>query len=164
MRGLMDRQVIPALWGGTGAVANDVLYNFIPFPPMLSVGPMRHVGKAASAIGLAWLSSFFLTNRQAEQLGAGALTVVGYNVVREMVQRFMPQIQMGEYLNGMGYYGAGMNPDALGEYIQPGVGNIPGTGVQVPGQLTQGTPYMGGLGWPNNQYEEETAGAYDYEM
>ena len=164
LNNIINKQVIPAMWGGTGAVANDVLYNFIPFPPMLSVGPMRHVGKAASAIALAWVSSFFLTRKQAEQLGAGALTVVGYNVVRELVQQFMPQIQMGEYLP-LGYYGAGMDPNAMGEYLQPGVGNVPGTGVRVPNQLTQGTPYMAGIGttWPT-QYEEETQGAYDYEM
>lgn len=162
MAGIIDRQIMPALMGGMGAVGNDVLYNFIPFPPMFSVGPMRHVGKAASAIGLAWVSSFFLNKRTADQLGAGALTVVGYNVVRELVQRFAPQIQMGEYLQ-LGYYGAGLDPN-MGEYLQPGMAVVPGSGVGVPPQLAQGSPYLNGLGttWPT-QYEEETAGAYDYE-
>lgn len=160
MARIINSQIMPALMGGAGGVANDVLYNFIPFPPMLSVGPMRHVGKAASALGMAWAASFFLNKRQADQLGVGALTVVGYNVVRELVQRFAPQINMGEYLQpNMGYYGAGLDP-SMGEYLQP-MGQVPGSGVSVGNQLTQGTPYLGQT-WPVNA-EEET-GAYDYEM
>lgn len=158
---IIDRQVMPALIGGSGAVANDVLYNFIPFPPMFATGPMRHVGKAASAIGLGWLSSFFLTRRTSEQIGAGALTVVGYNVVRELVQRFAPQIQMGEYLApNLGYYGAGMDPGyGMGEYLTPGLEQVPGAGVTTGRQLTQGTPYMAGMG--AGSYDD--AGLYDYE-
>ena len=145
---------MPALVGGSGAVANDVLYNFLPLPAMFATGPARHLGKAGTAVLLSFLGSFFLSRRNAEQLGAGALTVVGYNVVREVVQRFAPQINMGEYLP-LGYYGAGLDPAAnggMGEYLNV----VPGSGVDVGPQLTQGTPYMAGM--------DDYAGAYDYEM
>ena len=159
---LINQQIMPAFVGGSGAVANDVLYNFVfqmmPPGPMIDqfrAGPMRHVGKFGSALLLAWLSSFFLTRRQADQLGAGALTVVGYNVVREMVQRFAPAIPMGEYLApGLGYYGAGLNPE-LNEYLQPGLSQIPGTGVEVGNQWTAGTPYLGATDFDNMLYDYE---------
>lgn len=159
-QGIINNQVMPALIGGTGAVLNDVGYGFIPLPEMLRTGPMRHIGKAGTALVMAWLSSFVVGKRTADQLGAGALTVVGYNVVRELVARFAPGVPMGEYLDpALGYYGAGLDPGAgLSEYLEPGVGQIPGTGVDTYGQLTQGTPYMAdtmGTTWPT-QLEEET--------
>lgn len=163
LKGIMGSQIIPAMVGGSGAVANDVLYGFIPLPDMLKVGPLRHVGKAATAILLGWAAGMVTNKRTADQLGAGALTVVGYNFVREIVGRFAPGIPMGEYLDSeMGYYGAGMDP-GMGEYLDAGVGNIPGTGMSTSGQLTQGTPYMNGLGitWPT-QFEEESYDVDEY--
>lgn len=165
--GMVNRNLMPAIMGGAGAVANDVLFNFaimrLPVPVTLQTGPMRYVGKAASALGMSWLASFFLTRRQADQLGAGALTVIGYQVVRDLVARFAPSVQMGEYLApaGMGYYGAGLNPgyygsSTMGEYLAPQLAQVPGTGVSVPRQLAQGTPFLG-------QYESDPIG-YDYEL
>lgn len=166
MKGIINNQLMPALLGGAGAVGNDMLFNVIPLPVMLKIGPMRHLGKAATAIGIGFVASFFATKKTADQLAAGALTVVGYNVVRELVSRFAPGIAMGEYLDpGLGWYGAGLDPGAgngMGVYLDPGVGNIPGTGVGMPAQLTQGTPYLGELAttWPT-QVEEETE-IWDY--
>jgi len=167
MKGIIDNQLMPALLGGAGAVGNDMLFNFLPLPVMLKIGPMRHLGKAASAIGIGFVASFFATKKTADQLAAGALTVVGYNVVRELVSRFAPGIAMGEYLDpGLGYYGAGLDPGAgngMGVYLDPGMGVVPGSGVDVGHQLTQGTPYLGGLAttWPT-QVEEETGETWGY--
>lgn len=121
-RGLMAKAV-PALIGGGGAVANDLLYNAalgaLPatFAPdlvnNLRSGQLRHVGKAISAIVLAAVAGFVVPRRVAEQMGTGALTVVGYNVVRDAVTRFAPGVSMGMYLNdnaALGWAGAGWNP------------------------------------------------------
>jgi hypothetical protein len=121
-RGLMAK-AMPALIGGGGAVANDLLYNFalgvVPAtvaPELvanLRTGPLRHVGKAASALLLSMVAGFVLPRRIAEQMGTGALVVVGYNVVRDAVAKFAPNVAMGMYLGdpGLGWAGAGWNPN-----------------------------------------------------
>lgn len=123
-RGIMAK-AMPALVGGGGAVANDLLYNFalnaLPatFAPEivanLRSGMLRHAGKAVSAILLGTVAGFVLPRRIAEQMSTGALIVVGYNVVRDAVARFAPGVSMGMYLNtgemnGLGWAGAGWNP------------------------------------------------------
>lgn len=167
MQGIVNNQLMPALIGGAGAVGNDMLFNVIPLPVMLKIGPMRHLGKAATALAIGFVASFFATKKTADQVAAGALTVVGYNVVRELVSRFAPGIQMGEYLDpGLGYYGAGLDPGAgngMGVYLDPSLGVVPGAGVEAGYQLTQGTPYLGGLSttWPT-QVEEESSEEWGY--
>lgn len=145
-RGLLNK-AMPALIGGGGAVANDLLYNLalnaVPAtvaPDLIAnlrTGQLRHVGKALSAIALSMLAGFVLPRRIAEQMGTGALVVVGYNVVREGVTKFFPDAGMGMYLEpgGLGWAGAGWNPAygrgadweagkaGLAAYLQPRPGN-----------------------------------------
>lgn len=163
MKGVIDNQVIPALVGGTGAVVNDLVVNFLPFiPPEWRTGWMRHITKAAGALAISFLGNMFLDKRTADQLGAGAMTVVGYNVVRDMAAQFAPNIPLGEYLTpvgeyldpalaGLGYYGAGLDPST-----------IPGAGLETAGQFTRGSPYMAAS---NNAGDEldawPTGGTYD---
>lgn len=153
VQSIINNQVIPAAVGGVGAVLDDVLVNLIPLPENFKVGPMRHVSKAIGAILIGYVGAMFLPKRTADQLGAGAMTVVGYNVVRDAAARFMPQLPLGEYLDPMGEYldphlgsyGAGLNPDA-----------ITGSGLETGDQFTRGSPYIDpGLdAWP-------TGSAYD---
>ena len=167
LKGIVANQLMPALIGGAGAVGNDMLFNIVPLPVMLKIGPMRHLGKAATALAIGFVASFFAKKKTADTIAIGALTVVGYNVVRDLVSRFAPGIAMGEYLDpGLGYYGAGLDPGAgagMGVYLDPNMGVVPGAGVEAGYQLTQGTPYLGGLGttWPT-QVEEETGEMWDY--
>jgi hypothetical protein len=149
--------VQPALVGGAGAVANDLVYSFIasklptdtmPFLENFKSGMLRHVGKAASAMLLATLAGMVLPRRLADQLGTGALTVVGYNVVRDGLAKVAPDLTLGMYLDpGLGYAGAGWNPtygsdwrakSGLSAYLRAnGNGNSgnPGT-VRVPSQFS----------------------------
>lgn len=153
---ILNDQVIPALWGGVGAVGNDMLINVIPLPAQWKTGWGRHVSKALGAVGIGVIAAMFLQKRTADQLGAGAMTVVGYNVVRDLAAQFMPQLPLGEYLEmplgeyldpSLGYYGAGLDPST-----------VPGSGMETAGQFTRGSPYMGDYNsveaWP-------TGGAYD---
>lgn len=154
IKGIIDSQVIPAAIGGTGAVIDDLLVNFLPLPAQFKSGWMRHLTKAIGAVLIGYVGGMFLTKRTADQLGAGAMTVVGYNVVRELMANFAPGIPLGEYLDpgmgeyldpALGFYGAGMDP-----------GTVPGAGLETAGQFTRGSPYMdAGLEqWP-------TGSAYD---
>ena len=186
MNRLFNQQIMPALVGGTGAVANDVLSGWVlqmlPLPPEFTTGPMRHVAKAGSALLLAWAASFMVTRKTADQLGAGALTVVGYNVVREMVQRFAPQIPMGMYLepsnmgmylepSNMGWAGTGWNPtygnsgNVLGAYMRPsgrgGAPGVPGAGVAIPPQIATEQPYASRWDAQPN-YEDDALGYHEY--
>ena len=152
--GIINNQVIPAAVGGTGAVLNDMIVNLLPLPVTFKSGWMRHISKAVGAIAIGYLGSLFLSKKTADQLGAGAMTVVGYNVVRDLAAQFVPQLPLGEYLEvplgeyldpALGYYGAGLDPST-----------VPGSGMETGGQFTRGSPYLGdGLeAWP-------TGGAYE---
>jgi hypothetical protein len=153
-KGIIDGQLIPAAVGGAGAVIDDLLVNFLPLPAQFKTGWMRHVTKAIGAVLIGYIGGMFLTKRTADQLGAGAMTVVGYNVAREMMAQFVPAIPLGEYLDpglseyldpALGYYGAGMDPSTA-----------PGAGMETAGQFTRGSPYVdtGMEQWP-------TGSAYD---
>lgn len=155
VQGIIDRQVIPAAVGGVGAVANDIIVNMLPLPANFKVGWFRHLSKAIGAVAIGYLGGMVLSKRTADQLGAGAMTVVGYNVVRDLAAQFAPQLQLGEYLDptmgeyldpALGYYGAGMDPTT-----------VPGAGMETGGQFTRGSPYMeAGLEqWPTQgDYED----------
>jgi hypothetical protein len=154
VQGIINDQVIPAAIGGAGAVLNDMVVNMLPLPVNFKSGWMRHISKAVGAIAIGYLGGLFLAKKTADQLGAGAMTVVGYNVVRDLAAQFAPQLPLGEYLDtglgeyldpALGYYGAGASPST-----------VPGSGLETAGQFTRGSPYMGdGLdAWP-------TGGAYD---
>ena len=81
VQGIINDQVIPAAVGGAGAVVNDMLVNMLPLPANFKAGWMRHISKAIGAVAIGFLGGMFLQKRTADQLGAGAMTVVGYNVV-----------------------------------------------------------------------------------
>lgn len=152
-RSLLSK-VQPALVAGGGAVANDVLYStllrFVPdtlaFKAMLTSGPVRYVGKAVSAVLLGQVAGMVLPRRIADQMTTGALAVLGYQVVRDGVERFAPSLQLGMYLEpSLGYSGAGWNPtygsswreksglarSSLSAYLAPGAG-----GPRVPSQFS----------------------------
>ena len=133
---IINDQVVPAMVGGSGAVVNDIIVNMLPLPAQFKTGWMRHVSKALGAVAIGMLGGFVLQKRTADQLGAGAMTVVGYNVVRDLAAQFAPNIPLGEYLGEylpLGYYGAGLDPS---------LDMIPGSGMETAGQFTRGSPYM----------------------
>jgi len=156
VQGIINDQVIPAAVGGTGAVINDIVVNMLPLPVNFKTGWMRHLSKAVGAVAIGYLGGMFLQKRTADQLGAGAMTVVGYNVVRDMAAQFAPQIPLGEYLDtGLNEY---LRPDALGYYgAGPNPSTIPGSGMETAGQFTRGSPYMSSDldAWPTGSSYED---------
>lgn len=132
-RGIVNTALIPAAVAATGALSLDVLWNFLPLPEALKTGPLRHVAKGAGAIGLGWLAGKVVNKKVAGQLATGALTVVTYNAMREMMARFMPNVNMG-------YYSAGMNA-GVGAYVDNGLGAyVNGVGAYIGGPVT--SPYL----------------------
>ena len=134
MAGIVNTTLIPAAVAASGALSLDVLWNFLPLPETLKTGPLRHIAKGAGAIGLGWLAGMVVNKKTAGQLATGALTVVTYNAMREMMARFMPAVNMG-------YYSAGMPAGSMGAYVGMGeyVGG-PGMGAYIGGGGT--SPYL----------------------
>jgi len=114
-RGIMNSTVIPAAVAGAGALTLDILWGFVPLPAALKTGVLSHAAKGAGAIGLGYLAGMVTNKRTAGQLASGALTVVFHDIYRELATKFMPNLGMGEYTAGMGYYSAGQ-PVGMGEY------------------------------------------------
>jgi hypothetical protein len=136
MAGIVNTTLIPAAVAATGALSLDVLWNFLPLPVALKTGPLRHIAKGAGAIGLGWLAGMVVNKKTAGQLATGALTVVTYNAMREMMARFMPAVNMG-------YYSAGMPAGEMGAYV--GMGEYVGNGNNGMGAYIGGggtSPYL----------------------
>lgn len=120
----ITNQLLPAVTAAGGALALDVMWAYVPLPENLKTGPMRHVVKAAGAIGLGMLAGMVMKKDTANQLATGALTVVLHGAMRDMASRFAPAIKLGdvgefevsegvgEYVDeSMGYTGSGYNPE-----------------------------------------------------
>lgn len=115
LQGVMNNLVVPAATAGAGAVLLDVLWGFVPVPPNIKTGPMRHVAKGIGAVTLGWLVGQVATRRMGDTMAMGALTVVFHSAFREMTAQFAPQIPLGYYSAGMP---VGYDP-SLGIYIGP---------------------------------------------
>lgn len=123
MRGIQG-QAMTAFNGAVGALGLDIALGYIPLPANLKAGPLGYATKLAGAVGLGMVAKNFVKATTATKLTEGAMTVVIHSALRDTVQQFAPQIQMGEYLypnESLGYYGSGWNPnynaDEMGAYF-----------------------------------------------
>jgi len=106
--GVLSNTVIPGATAAGGALALDVVWGMLPIPENLKSGPIRHVAKAAGAIGIGMLAAMFTKSATANLIATGAMTVVMHNAGKEMLGRVAPQLNLGEYEDdGMGYGAAG---------------------------------------------------------
>ncbi len=160
MRNVMNRNVMPAFQGAAGGLLLDVVWGYLPAPATpggfnLKTGQLRHVFKGLGAIGMGMVAQQFARPATATALTTGALTTVMHTAMREMVAQFAPNIPLGTYMEGMGYYSAGeiaspqYGNNNLGEYM-PENGNM----SQVPygSPMTPMGEYMG----PNDLGAYET--------
>lgn len=144
MRNVMNRNVMPAFQGASGGLLLDVLWGYMPIPDQFKIGQLRHVVKGAGAIGMGMLAQQFVRPATATALTTGALTTVMHTAMREMVAQFAPNIPLGTYMEGMGYYNAG-------EIASPQYGNNAGYSGEM-GQVPYGSPMtpMGEYMGPDN--------------
>lgn len=132
-------QLMPAVWGGLGGIANDVGFGYVSgfLPAMFQSGYGKSGAKIANALLIGWIARKFLGARGA-QVAHGALTVAVYQLLKDVTVQFAPTLP------------------GLGDYEQitiPDTGNIagyvPGTtvGAYLPdGSVAQGMgAYLGGV-------------------
>lgn len=142
MKGIVNRYVVPSLQAGAGAVLLDIAWGYVPVPPQLKTGPLRHVAKGAGAIMLGWGVGKVAGKRMGDTMALGALTVTAYNAIRELMAMYAPGITLGYYSAGanagsdpsLGYYvssprlgvsqgeSSPMANNEMGYYVQEGVG------------------------------------------
>lgn len=129
-------QLVPAAIGGAGALALDIALSKIPQPAFLDNPAGRFGFRTVGAIALGMIAGFIKPSI-GRQVTAGALTVVAYQTIRDVVQKVAPSITVNGYMDdNMGYVdpaprlegsgmGAYMNRAAaqpMGAYMQPDAG------------------------------------------
>ena len=132
MGGGLVGQLLGALKGAGGAIANDALFTYVPLPAMLKTGPLSLVTRALGAFGVGYLASFVGGKSLGARMTEGALTVLAYQTVKPMVSNVLPLA--GSDIEGLGYYSPGM-------ILQDTLSPLP--------DLNTGTPlqaYLNGMG------------------
>lgn len=120
IKGIINSLVMPAASAAGGALALDFLWSYVPIPPAIKDGPMRHVAKGLGAVVLGQLVGMVGNKRLGDTMAMGALTVTFHNAFKEMAAQYMPNVN----LSGVGYYSAGANAGydsglgGVGYYVQ----------------------------------------------
>ncbi len=74
--------LVPAGIGAVSAVALDVIVAYLPLPAAVASGWGNIAVKAVGAVGLGVVAGMVAGKRNGMLVGAGALTVVGYEAVK----------------------------------------------------------------------------------
>lgn len=92
----ITKPLVPALIGGGGALVIDVLLAKLPLPEDLkakiSSGPMRTLARAGAAFLLGYGAGFVIKRETANQLMAGAFTVIAYDEIKGLLNAQFPQL------------------------------------------------------------------------
>jgi hypothetical protein len=91
VRGVLN-QLIPAAIGGTGAVGLNIGLAYLPIPDTLKTGPLAIATKVGGALLLGWGAGKLIGRHNGQLVTLGALTVVAYDVIRQLVAQAMPQL------------------------------------------------------------------------
>lgn len=125
-KGIMGA-VAPAAIGAAGALAIDALWAVLPVPASLKTGQFAPAIKALGVLGIGALASRVkvIPQNLVKPAVAAALTITAYNFLKAQLQAFAPNLQLGEYVDGIGYYGAGQflpDQSGMGAYVSGGDG------------------------------------------
>jgi len=130
--GGLKGMLMPAVWGGTGAVATDLAYRLLPVPGALSMlkGPLAPVTKVAVALGVSAVARMALGANIAKDMLSGSLAVIAYGLINELILSRIPVISApvaGYELHGnLGYISPGavvggsgraLVTENVGEYV-----------------------------------------------
>lgn len=88
--------LIPSAIGAAGALSLDVLLGFLPLPAAFKSGPMRPIVKLVGAVGIGMIAGMIGQRKMAEQVTAGAVTVVLYDTMKGFLQTSLPNIPLGD--------------------------------------------------------------------
>ena len=109
---IFQETVMPAVTAAGGALGLDILWGMLPIPITMKTGPVRYLAKGAGAIAMGWAASFMVSNQVAKHFTSGAMTVVMYDMLKEVVATWMPQLALAAYdieEGLMAYPGAGLD-------------------------------------------------------
>jgi hypothetical protein len=115
--------LVPSAVGAVGALGVDLALGYAtPYlPTTLTTGAFVPLTKIAAAVGLGLVAQVASKDRRiAEQVTAGAITVVVYDYIRNMAKTQFPTLPLSEYVSGMGYAGPALTyPDGgtMGVYV-----------------------------------------------
>ena len=122
-RTFVNQSLMPAGIGAAGALGLDMLMGMLPLPDALKTPTMRPLVRIAGAVGIGMIAGMVTNRKMGEQVGAGALTVVLYDVLKGFVQRTMPTLSLGENdYTSLEYYNPAMitgdvDTNGVGMYV-----------------------------------------------
>ena len=122
----MQQTLMPSAIGAGGALGLDILMGFLPLPAAMKTGPMRPVIKLVGAVGIGMLAGMLTNRKTAEQITAGAVTVVLYDTLKGFVQKAVPNIPLGENdYPALEYMSPAITVDGMGAIVDDDMGQIP---------------------------------------
>ena len=139
IRSISRDAIMPAAIGGAGALALDVAFGALPIPSQFKTGIMGNVAKIVGALIVGKIAGKAFGSKIGDAVTVGAVTIQAYNAIKGQVQKAMPNLALGEYLDaawpyapqpGMGY----VNPAMVTENLLP---------YQETGPVAESAPYMG---------------------
>lgn len=155
MNQLMGNLIIPAATGTVGAIANDLLYTYIPWPEaMKSTQWGRFATKGLTAVGMTMIAGMAVNQRTASHLGVGAFV----QLFSDLARQFMVTngVASDAALEGMGVYTMGYYNPAL-----PAGGGMDGMGLYVPGNQMSAPGQLPSLS-PSQNVGEYVENGYSY--
>jgi hypothetical protein len=99
-------QFLPVALGAGGALLTDIAIDKLPIPIDFKIGNKRHLAKAGVAVGLGLIAGKVMGRDKGTRVMAGALTVVAYDFLKQMLQKQLAPalVQMPATVEGMGYF------------------------------------------------------------
>lgn len=86
--------IIPAGVGALGAIGLDIAMSYVPLPAQFQTGIWRNVARIVGAVGLGVVAGMVVGRQKGSQVALGALTVVSYSIVRDVVKEKFPQLNL----------------------------------------------------------------------
>lgn len=119
----MKQTLMPSAIGAAGALGLDMILSKLPLPDSFKTSTMKPLVRIAGAVAMGMLAGAVTNRRMAEQLTAGAVTVVLYDTLKEFMVANVPAVAPAlaglgaayDY-DTLGYAGAGSNA-GMGEYV-----------------------------------------------
>lgn len=138
-RGIMNA-LVPAGTGALGALALEVGMNYIPLPAQFQTPLWKNIARLAGAFAIGYVSSYVVGRERAKQVTLGALTVLSYSAIKELVVTNFPQLGLsGAEAYDMSDLRLGyLNPAPM---LQSGRGN--GMGAYMRGSMPTPAPGVG---------------------
>lgn len=128
--------LVPAGIGAGGALALDIAMSYVPLPAQFQTPTWKNVARVLGAIVLGGIGTAVLGRQKGAQVALGALTVVSYGVLRDVVTQNFPQLT----LNGAETYDYS---DLRLGYINPAPMLKSGVGAYMPSSMPSPAPGVG---------------------